>query len=165
MQTESVLCLDAVPLQAVESLLARYGLSLVLIKEGQPIPGSFWGESEAGIIQTSVYARLDTPLHSLLHESCHLICMDQERRQCLHTDAGGETDEEDAVCYLQIVLADFIPFFGRERAWQDMDRWGYTFRLGSAKAWFEEDAEDARCWLLEKQLLSINNQPLFRLRT
>jgi hypothetical protein len=24
-----------------------------------------------------------------------------------------------------------------------LDAWGYTFRLGSARAWFERDAEDA----------------------
>ena len=24
-----------------------------------------------------------------------------------------------------------------------MDAWGYTFRLGSARAWFENDADDA----------------------
>ena len=29
----------------------------------------------------------------------------------------------------------------------DMDAWGYTFRLGSAHAWFEHDAEDAREFL------------------
>jgi hypothetical protein len=36
---------------------------------------------------------------------------------------------------------------------QDMDAWGYTFRLGSARAWFEEDAEDARTWLQQRGLL------------
>ncbi len=36
---------------------------------------------------------------------------------------------------------------------QDMDSWGYTFRLGSARAWFEQDAEDARAWLEERNLL------------
>jgi len=28
-----------------------------------------------------------------------------------------------------------------------MDAWGYSFRLGNSRAWFEEDAEDARDWL------------------
>jgi hypothetical protein len=28
-----------------------------------------------------------------------------------------------------------------------MDEWGYSFRLGSARAWFEQDAEEARAWL------------------
>jgi hypothetical protein len=34
-----------------------------------------------------------------------------------------------------------------------MDRWGYSFRLGGARAWFEQDAADARSWLLERGLI------------
>ena len=30
---------------------------------------------------------------------------------------------------------------------QDMDEWGYSFRLGSTRAWFEGDAADAFEWL------------------
>jgi hypothetical protein len=37
---------------------------------------------------------------------------------------------------------------------QDMDAWGYSFRLGSTAAWFEADAEDARDWLRERGLPS-----------
>ena len=36
---------------------------------------------------------------------------------------------------------------------QDMDSWGYSFRLGSAQAWFERDAEDARHWLLLRDVI------------
>jgi len=39
------------------------------------------------------------------------------------------------------------------RVMADMDAWGYTFRLGSARAWFEHDAEDARAWLVARGLL------------
>ena len=35
-----------------------------------------------------------------------------------------------------------------------MDEWGYHFLLGSARRWFEEDAEDARAWLLNRGLIS-----------
>ena len=35
----------------------------------------------------------------------------------------------------------------------DMDAWGYTFRLGSAQAWFERDAADARDWLRSHGLI------------
>jgi hypothetical protein len=35
----------------------------------------------------------------------------------------------------------------------DMDAWGYTFRLGSARAWFERDADDARQWLIAHCLI------------
>jgi hypothetical protein len=34
-----------------------------------------------------------------------------------------------------------------------MDAWGYSFRLGSARAWFEQDAEDARAFLEARGLL------------
>ena len=34
----------------------------------------------------------------------------------------------------------------------DVNAWGYTFRLGSAKACFEHDAEDARAFLAARAL-------------
>jgi hypothetical protein len=34
----------------------------------------------------------------------------------------------------------------------DMDAWGYTFRLGSTRAWFEGDAEDALAFLAARGL-------------
>jgi hypothetical protein len=34
----------------------------------------------------------------------------------------------------------------------DMDAWGYSFRLGSTRAWFENDAEDARAFLAARSL-------------
>jgi hypothetical protein len=140
-------------LRSLERLLAGYGLELVEVESGKDIPGSFWGESEAGLKQNTLFARLDTPLHSILHETCHYICMDDDRRSSLDTNAGGDFDEENAVCYLQILLADAVPGFGRARCMEDMDRWGYSFRLGSAKRWFEEDAEEARYWLEQRHLL------------
>ena len=108
------------------------------------IPGSYWGESEAGLIGNRIYFRPDTPLHSVLHEACHFICMDDARRAQLERDAGGDYDEENAVCYLQILLADEFAGSDSQRMCSDMDAWGYTFRLGSARAWFERDADDAR---------------------
>ena len=147
--------LEGVRAEPVVALLARHGLDLVIVAPESTIPGTFWGEPEAGLIGSTVYVRPDTPLHSLLHEACHYVCMDDARRQGLHTDAGGDYDEENAVCYLQILLADAIPGFGRERCMADMDAWGYTFRLGSARAWFETDAEDAREWLVRRGLLPV----------
>lgn len=96
-----------------------------------------------------VYARRDTPLHSLLHEACHLIVIPPALRFRVHTDASDSQFEEDATCYLQLLLARELPGFGIERAFADMDAWGYTFRLGSAKAWFERDADDAAEFLHE----------------
>ncbi len=128
------------------------------------IPGSFWQAPEAGLIQNCLYVRADTPVHSALHEACHYICMDQQRRDAVHTDAGGGYAEEDAVCYLQILLADQIPEMQRARMFSDMDAWGYSFRLGSARAWFEQDAEDALQWLIQHEILNTEHRPTGKLR-
>jgi hypothetical protein len=134
-------------------LLASHGLELARVADTAPIPGSYWGAPEAGIIGNTVYARADTPIHSLLHEACHLIVQPPERRAVVHTDATDSVAEEDACCYLQILLAEALPGVGRARLMADMDAWGYTFRLGSTRAWFERDADDARAWLAAKGLL------------
>lgn len=138
---------------AVGALLARYGLELRMVPDDSPIPGSYWGDSEAGLKGNMLYARPDTPLHSVLHEASHFICMTPERRAGLDTDAGGDDPEECGVCYLQLLLAAQLPQTGFARACQDMDEWGYSFRLGSTRAWFEQDAEDARLWLLQAGIL------------
>jgi hypothetical protein len=143
----AVLRLSAVDRVALATLLARYGLSLVLVAAGEAIPGSYWGDSEAGLRDDRLYARLDTPLHSVLHEASHFICMTPERRVGLDRDAGGDDLEEAAVCYLQVLLADRLPRVGRARLFADMDAWGYSFRLGNTRDWFAQDAGDARAWL------------------
>ena len=148
-----MLTLADIGFEAPRRLLERYGLALVRTPDGQPIPGSFWGEREAGLIASTVHARADTPVHSLLHEACHLIVMPAERRETVHTDASDSVAEEDAACCLQILLADALPGVGRERLMADMDAWGYSFRLGSASAWFERDAQDARDWLSRRGVL------------
>ncbi|RMG58259.1 MAG: hypothetical protein D6717_03220 [Gammaproteobacteria bacterium] len=150
--------------QPLTELLARYGLAVETVPAGQPIPGSFWGAPEAGLIGNTLYVRPDTPLHSALHEACHWICMDGERRAALHTDAGGGYDEENGVCYLQILLADELESVGRDRLMADMDAWGYSFRLGSTRAWFEQDAEDAREWLQGHGLIDASGRPSFCVR-
>ena len=144
---------------AVAALLARHDLALAWVDEGQPIPGSYWGEPEAGLVGATVYARGDTPLHSLLHEACHLIVKPAIERAAVHTNASDSVAEEDASCYLQILLADELPGVGRERLMADMDAWGYSFRLGSTRAWFEHDATDARDWLRERALLPTGASP------
>jgi hypothetical protein len=133
---------------AVALLLDRYGLELRLVAPEEDIPGSYWGESEAGLEGRTLFARLDTPLHSVLHEASHFICMAPERRVGLARDAGGDEPEECAVCYLQLLLADALAGVGRGRLYRDMDEWGYSFRLGSTQRWFEDDAADARAWLI-----------------
>lgn len=133
-------------LDQLNTYFARYRLTLIMVQDDAKIPGSFWGEPEAGLIGDNVYVRADTPVHSFLHEACHAICMSHERRNNLHTDALSDDLEEVAVTYLQVLLGEQIGY-PRERQFADMDEWGYSFRLGSAKRWFEEDAEDAVAWL------------------
>jgi hypothetical protein len=145
----AVLRLSSIDRLAVAQLIARYGLDLALVAPQELIPGSYWGESEAGLQGNRLLARLDTPVHSVLHEASHYVCMTPERRVGLDRDAGGDDAEESAVCYLQILLADELPGVGRERLCADMDAWGYSFRLGHTRAWFEHDADDARIWLLD----------------
>ena len=153
-----------VPLPSIKALLSRYDLALEVQADGAPITGSFWGDSEAGLKGNVVYVRDDTPVHSLLHETCHVICMSSERRASLETDAGGDDIEEAAVCYLQLVLADEIDGADRDAMMCDMDTWGYSFRLGATRAWFEGDAEDARKWLIDKKLLDVDGRSTFLLR-
>lgn len=146
-QPSSVVELCQLDAGSLAALLATYDVRLVLLQPGADIPASYWGAPEAGVIGNRVFARPDTPLHSVLHTACHVIVMPPERRAALHTDCGGTDLEEAAVCYLQALLADALPGYSRDRLFQDMDRWGYSFRLGSARAWFEHDSEDARAFL------------------
>jgi hypothetical protein len=150
--------------QVVRQLLARYGLDFELEADDAAIRGTFWGEPEAGIAGGTVYARNDTPLHSVLHETAHIVCMTAERRARLDTDAGGDDLEESAVCYLQILLADRLDGAGRDRLMRDMDAWGYSFRLGSTRRWFLEDADDARAFLEGHGIVGADGQPTWTLR-
>jgi hypothetical protein len=145
-------------------LLSKYSLNIRYSDENKDIPGSWFGEEEAGLIANTLYIREDTPIHSLLHESCHYICMDSIRRKDLDTNAGGGYDEENGVCFLQIILAEQLNFTSSKEQMQDMDDWGYTFRLGSASTWFHKDANDAKQWLLDYNLIEIDNKPTYELR-
>ena len=148
----------------IEVFLDRFGLTAEWVADGIEIPASFWGDPEAGIAGHRIYVRADTPVHSMLHEVCHVICMSGDRRDQLNRDAGSDDLEESAVCYLQIILADFIEGVGRERLMADMNSWGYSFRLGSTERWFGEDADDAKAWLIANNLLGPSDAPQFRLR-
>jgi len=155
-----VLLLRDIAFDDVARLLARYGVYLAPVEDAALIPGSYWGEPEAGVIANVVYARNDTPVHSVLHEAAHLIVLPTERRSAVHTDATDSIDEEDAVCVLQALLGDALPGVGRDRIHADMDAWGYTFRLGSARAYFEHDSDTAWQWLLARGLIDSQRQLL-----
>ena len=158
-----LLCSD-INLKHLQSLLDRYSMAIKTINADEPIPGSFWQPPEAGLIGNTLYVRPDTPVHSALHEACHYVCMDSKRRNTLDTNAGGDFQEEDAVCYLQILLSEYIPEMNQERMFNDMDKWGYSFRLGSAKAWFENDAEDALQWLAKNKIITSSTLPTWNCR-
>ena len=164
MDQASVLRLSAVDRAALGVLLARYGLELVLVTPEELIPASHWGESEAGLKGDRLYARLDTPLHSALHEASHYVCTSAERRTGLDGDAGGDDAEESAVCYLQILLGGELRGAGRERLCRDMDAWGYSFRLGSAREWFLRDAQEPRLWLIVNGIIDSNERLTWQVR-
>jgi hypothetical protein len=149
---------------ALEALLGRYGLEFHWLPAGTAIPGSYWGETEAGLVGNGLYLCADTPVHSALHEACHWICVDAARRATLHTDANGCDAEEMGVCYLQALLADDLPGYSRSRLFADMDAWGYNFVLGSAAAWFERDSADALAFLQRHGLVDEALRPSGRRR-
>jgi len=163
-QSLRVNLLNDVDREALTRLLWRFGVRLVETPPGKEIRGSYWGESEAGLVGDELHVRADTPVHSILHETSHYVCMTASRRARLVRDAGGDETEESAVCYLQILLADLLPGMARGRMFLDMDHWGYSFRLGSTSAWFENDSEDARAWLVAHDLIDESAAPMWKLR-
>ncbi len=155
-----MLTLADIAFDDIAALLARFGLKLALVADNAPIPGSYWGEPEAGVIGDTVHVRADTPMHSLLHEAAHLIVLPLERRSAVHTDATDSIEEEDAVCVLQMLLGDALPGVGGARVLADMDVWGYSFRLGSARAYVEHDADTAWTWLASRSLVDYRRKLL-----
>ncbi|MEE9335357.1 MAG: hypothetical protein V3U65_14805 [Granulosicoccaceae bacterium] len=149
-QSESVLCIGELDVDQLSKFFGDHGLTLKPVADGQDIPGSHWGEREAGLIKHSLYYRMDTPVHSILHEAGHWLMMDDARRKALHSDALGSQAEEDAVCYLQVLMAELVPGMGCERMFTDMDNWGYSFMAGRSRTWFFEDASDAKATLLQR---------------
>lgn len=139
--------------EQASQLLACYGLSLHRMDDNAEIPGTYWGAPEAGIIGPNVYVRDDTPVHSLLHEAGHLIVLSPEKREHVHTDATDSDAEENALLLLQVLLAERLDGATRDSAFADMDTWGYSFRLGSARAYFEQDADDSWDWLRTRGLV------------
>ena len=105
------------------------------------------------MIGARVYARLDTPVHSVLHESAHFICMTPERRAGLTPMRAATMGKRTPCATCRSCWPDRLPNVGQDRICRDMDDWGYSFRLGSAAKWFAEDAEDTRRWLIGHGLI------------
>ncbi len=79
-------------------------------------------------------------------------------------DAAGGLSEENATCYLQILLTDQIRGFTRIQHMNDMDEWGYSFRLGSCKTWFVQDTEDTKVWLHSQNIIDQNSHLTWKLQ-
>ncbi|MEM9322705.1 MAG: hypothetical protein AAGA41_07715 [Pseudomonadota bacterium] len=138
--------------RALERWMSFQGLSLVRHAPDDTLPGSYWGAPEAGVKGSALHVRDDTPLHSLLHEACHVICARAAGRVAFDHNAGGDDEEEAAVCALQLLVADDLPGLGWRRLALDMDAWGYRFIAGSTAAWFRQDVACARSWLSRRGL-------------
>ena len=78
--SEPVLVVSDIAPDTLTQLLDRYGLTLVILDDDASITGSFWGDSEAGIVGRQVFVRRDTPIHSLLHEVLSLIHISEPTR-------------------------------------------------------------------------------------
>jgi hypothetical protein len=149
---------------AIAGLASRFGLEVVVVASGNAIPGSYWGAPEAGLVGNRLFIRGDTPVHSLLHELAHFVCMEPSRRRRLDTDAGGDDREECAACYLEVLLAAHLSPYDPASCLADMDGWGYSFREGSAASWFRGDGLEARDWLATEGLIDTACRPTWRLR-
>jgi len=150
--------------EAIGALAGRYSIALIWLNRAAAIGDSYWGEPEAGISSLGITLRSDTPVHSVLHELCHMVCMTAQRRGAFERDAGGTEPEECGVCYLQVLLAEQLPGYSAARCLADMDVWGYSFREGSAAAWFDGDGREARAWLLAHDLIDADSHPTYHLR-
>ena len=106
------------------------------------------------MIGATVYARADTPVHSLLHEAGHLIVLPPERRaaRAYRRHRFGRRRRRGLRAAGRC-SATRCRASAATRVLADMDAWGYTFRLGSARAYVEHDAADAWRWLREHGLV------------
>ena len=55
--------------------------------------------------------------------------------------------------WILILLAESLVGLNHITLMQDMDDWGYSFRLGSTNEWFRNDASDSRKWLQKENIL------------
>jgi len=73
----NVLRVSDTGIDSLRTLFAPHGLDIKLVADGVDIPGSHWGDEEAGLITNTLFARADTPIHSVLHEACHWLLMSE----------------------------------------------------------------------------------------
>ena len=147
------------------SLLAGFGLRLVLLPAGADIPGTYWGAPEAGLSGDQLFVRPDTPVHSVLHEAAHFLCMPPSAAPaCTGTRAATwPRRTPSATCRSCWERSSGAAGWSRERLFADMDAWGYSFRLGSTRRWFEEDADEALAWLRDRGLVHVTGNAIRQL--
>ncbi len=130
---------------AIERLLTAFGLSLAGVAPGASIPGSYWGDSEAGLVGDRLFARADTPVHSLLHELGHYVCMDPTAARCARHRCGRRRRRGSGrVLPAGVARRRACEASAASAASRDMDTWGYSFREGSARAWLAGDGVPRR---------------------
>lgn len=64
----------------------------------------------------------------------------------------------------KVLLVCDVQGVGCARLMLDMDAWGYSFRLGNTLEWLQNDAADAKKFLINHALLQEAGSPTFRLR-
>ena len=92
--------LECERMETLMALLGRYGLRVARVPSQGEIPGSYWGDSEAGLVGDGLFVRDDTPVHSACTKLVTTSAWDAGRRARLHTDAGGDRIEKNgfAIC-------------------------------------------------------------------
>ena len=59
----NVITCAELPAKALQQLLRAYDLEVIEVSETDTLPGSFWGDPEAGLIGNRLYVRPATPVH------------------------------------------------------------------------------------------------------
>lgn len=148
-----VLCLVELGEVLVVVLFVCFDLWFECVVDGELIFGSFWGDEEVGIIGIIVYVCGDMLVYLLLYEVCYLIVLLLECCVVVYIDVIDLIEEEDVICYLQIVLVDVFLGVGCDWLMVDMDVWGYLFWFGLICVWFEQDVENVCQFLFDWQFL------------
>ncbi len=111
-----VLRLASIDLDDARALLARYGLALECVADGAAIPGSYWGEPEAGADRhDGVRARRHAGAFAAARSRAPDRAAARKARDDPHRRHPIRSAEEDATCYCRSLLGDALPGVGRER--------------------------------------------------
>jgi hypothetical protein len=62
------------------------------------------------------------------------------------------------------LLADEVEGYDQEQLLNDIDAWGYSFRMVSAHRRFTHYAEEVQKWLIDHNILNIHGELTWNLR-